>query len=275
MKTRIVTLVENKLGEHTGLKTEHGLSFYIEENEKKIIFDTGQSDYFIQNAQKLNIALNNIDAVALSHGHYDHSGGFRSLVKLTTSFNLFIGKGFFEKKHATDGISYEYLGNDFDEQFLSDRNINYKFVDEPMRQIVPGVFALTQFPRIHPDENINPRFVLETGQGFVPDPFSDELCLAVDTEKGFVVIVGCSHPGIKNILDAASTLLPKAIYAVIGGTHLIEASQNSIEISVQYFNESKLGAIGVSHCTGEKAAQKLEKSNHAFFRNTTGHSLVL
>lgn len=275
MKTRIVTLIENSQGEHLALKTEHGISFYIETNQQKILFDTGQSGAFIENAEKLGINLKDLNVVALSHGHYDHSGGFKSLTEYTNSFNLILGKGFFNKKFATDGLSYEFLGNDFDENYMKRKKIHYEFLEEPIRQIATGVYALTDFSRVHPDEVINPRFVLETEKGFVPDPFTDEICLAVDTEKGFVVLVGCSHPGIKNMLDTARKLLPKPIYSVIGGTHLVEASPNCLADSLQYFKNAGFGAVGVSHCTGAKATAELEKTIKEFFKNTTGHSLIL
>jgi len=116
VRIRIVTLIENSPGEHLALKTEHGISFYIEKENHTIIFDTGQSGAFIQNARKLGINLEDIEMVAISHGHYDHSGGLRHLVDSVHPFELVVGKGFFNKKYATDGISFEYLGNDFDEE---------------------------------------------------------------------------------------------------------------------------------------------------------------
>ncbi|MGB9686606.1 MAG: MBL fold metallo-hydrolase [Rectinema subterraneum] len=275
MRIRIVTLIENSPGEHLALKTEHGISFYIEKENHTIIFDTGQSGAFIQNARKLGINLEDIEMVAISHGHYDHSGGLRHLVDSAHPFELVVGKGFFNKKYATDGISFEYLGNDFDEEYLKEQHISWQYAEKPIGEILPGIFILTNFPRIHEDEKINSRFVIDTGNAFVPDDFSDEISLAVETPRGFIVLVGCSHPGIKNMLDAAASRLPGPIYGVIGGTHLVEASEKSFAASVHYLATSGFKAIGVSHCTGNKGTAELQKSSKVFFRNTTGHALVI
>ena len=111
----ITTLVENSQGEHTGLVVEHGLSFLIESETTSILFDTGQSDAFIRNAQKLQKDLSRVEHVVLSHGHYDHSGGFRSFVGHAGagSFKLWTGEGFFTPKYGKFNSSYQYLGNDF------------------------------------------------------------------------------------------------------------------------------------------------------------------
>jgi len=275
MRTIITTLIENSPGEHLSLKSEHGISFLIEKNGEKILFDTGQSEAFIHNAEKLGKDLSDVSQVVISHGHYDHSGGLRSLLAINSSFTFVAGNGFFRKKYATDGKSFEFLGNDFDEQFLKDNCIPIRIISSPLEKILPGIFALTAFERKYPDETINPRFVLDTGTTFIPDDFSDEISLAVETDKGFIILVGCSHPGIKNMLDAAASRLPGPIYGVLGGTHLVEASDRSLAKSIQYFSDSNFGALGVSHCTGKKGTQELERSAASFFRNTTGHAIIL
>jgi 7,8-dihydropterin-6-yl-methyl-4-(beta-D-ribofuranosyl)aminobenzene 5'-phosphate synthase len=268
-------LIENSRGEHLALRTEHGISFLIEKDGHKALFDTGQSGGFIDNAAQLNLSLTDIEYAVISHGHYDHSGGFRSLTEISGSFALITGKGFFDRKYATDGVSYEYLGNNFDESLLVAKGIRHTVVSEPATEILPGIFVLTAFPRIHFDEVINPRFVLETDGGFVPDPFGDEIALAVETKEGFVVLLGCSHPGMKNMLSAAAALLPGPLYAVIGGTHLVEATSASLASSVAYLQEKGFRAIGVSHCTGKIAVDHIAETGKGFFRNTTGHALIV
>ena len=194
MAVKITTLIENSPGEHHGLKTEHGLSFCIEKDSRKILFDTGQSGAFIDNAAQLQIDLADVDYVVLSHGHYDHSGGVRALSELTTGFELIVGQGFFDEKYGFRNNAYEYLGNNFDEKFLKEKLITYRVVDQTLTEIVPGVYAVTDFPRIHADEVINPRFKVLRNDVLEPDPFTDEVLLAVDTPQGLVVVLGCSHP---------------------------------------------------------------------------------
>jgi len=100
MNLKITTLIENNPDDNNLLSSEHGLSLYIEIDEMKILFDTGQSGDFIKNAEKLNVDLSNLKYVVLSHGHYDHTGGFRNLVdKIGNSYKLIAGKDFFNNKY--------------------------------------------------------------------------------------------------------------------------------------------------------------------------------
>ncbi|MBN2428207.1 MAG: MBL fold metallo-hydrolase [Deltaproteobacteria bacterium] len=275
MAVKITTLIENSPGEHHALKTEHGLSFCIEKDGHCILFDTGQSGAFIDNAEQLRIDLSALEHVILSHGHYDHSGGLRALTELTTSFQLSMGRGFFEEKYGFRNNAYEYLGNNFDEKYLKEKLIPYHFVHQPLSEIIPGVYVVTDFPRVHRDEVINQRFRVRRGNTFLPDPFDDEVLLAIDTSQGLVVLLGCSHPGMKNMLDAVVKLLKRPIYGVLGGTHLVEASEASLAESLDYLGDEKFKVVGVSHCTGQSAMERMATSNNNYFHNRTGSSLFI
>lgn len=273
--TIITTLIENSPGEHHGLLSEHGISFHIRKDGHSLLFDAGQSEALIHNAAKLRVGLSATDFVVLSHGHYDHSGGFRRLCDYASDFELRIGNGFFVDKYAVRGAAYDFLGNDFDEDFLSDRGIRYSFAAEATEEIVPGVFILSNFPRRHDDEVVNPRFLLRRNNAFEPDRFDDEILLAVDTPRGLVVLLGCSHPGMKNMLDAVTARLRRPILAVLGGTHLVESKGEGLERSLAYLNDGDIKIVGVSHCTGKEAVERLRASNAGFFHNVTGSSLIV
>ena len=273
--TVITTLIENSPGEHHGLGTEHGISFHIQKDAHSLLFDTGQSGAFIHNAAKLGIGLSATHFVVLSHGHYDHSGGFRSLCDVASDFELRIGKGFFDGKYAVRGEAHDFLGNDFDEAFLSERGVRYTSATEATEEILPGVFILSDFPRIHNDEVVNPRFLLRRNGSFEPDHFDDELLLAVDTPQGLVVMFGCAHPGMKNMLDAVKARLNRPVFAVLGGTHLVESKGEGLERSLAYLNDGEIQVVGVSHCTGREAIERLRTSNSGFFHNVTGSSLIV
>lgn len=275
MSTKITTLIENSLGEHLSLHAEHGISFLIEHGAAKVLFDMGQTGAFLENAAKLEIDPAEVDCVAISHGHYDHGGGFRSLVAAGYRGTLVTGKGIFNRKFATDGISMEYLGLDFDEKFLKEAGIPHRVAEGGIEEIADGIFVLSAFPRNHADEVLNRRFLVERDGSLCIDDFSDEICLAVETARGFILVVGCSHPGVMNILDAARAILPRSLYAIIGGTHLVEASPERLDRAVKYITESEIEIIGVSHCTGARGVGELSKMGKKFFRNTTGHSLYV
>lgn len=273
MATRITTLIENMQGEHLALHAEHGISFYIEHDGVKLLFDVGQSGAFLDNAAKMGINPSAADFVAISHGHYDHSGGFKPLVAAGYRGALLTGKGFFNRKYAFDGVSLEYLGNDFDKRFLNENGIPHRIIEGAMEKISAGLFILSAFPRIHGAEIPNKRFLIEKGGVLATDDFSDEICLAVGTSHGFVLVLGCSHPGMMNILDAAKAVLPGPVFAVLGGTHLIEASPARLEAAIEYLKGSTIELLGVSHCTGAHAGSELARTGKKLFNNSTGHSL--
>ncbi len=275
MALKITTLIENTKGEHLALQSEHGISFFIEKDGHKLLFDTGQSGTFLENAEQLQVDLSDLEYVIISHGHYDHSGGLQALTEVAKKFELIVGDGFFNKKYGYKNNSYEYLGNNFDEQFLEQRGIPYSLVEKDITEIIPGIYVITNFPRIHTDEAINTRFKLMKDGNFINDPFNDEVLVAIDTPEGLVILLGCSHPGMKNMLDSVRNLLGKPIYAVLGGTHLVEANDGSLDISMEYLNTSEMKVIGVSHCTGEKAMSNLSISNERYFHNRTGSSLLV
>lgn len=104
MSVNITTLIENSPGEHHALHAEHGLSFFIEKDDHKFLFDTGQSGRIIENAAQLRIDLTSIEYVVLSHGHYDHTGGLQALTTITKDFNLILGQGFFDQKYGCKKI---------------------------------------------------------------------------------------------------------------------------------------------------------------------------
>ena len=274
MSVKITTLIENSQGEHLGLKIEHGISFFIEADDIKLLFDTGESDSYIYNSKLLNIDLLKTDYVVLSHGHYDHTGGIRPLVKLTKNFKLLIGKGFFNEKYAERNNSYEYIGNDFNEEYLKKNSISYSVIESQINKISDSVYIITSFNRTHKDEVINPRFKIKTSSGFIQDDFSDEVMIVIDTPKGLVIVLGCSHPGVKNMIDTAKTLLKKPVYAVIGGTHLVESRGESLQKSINYMID-EINIIGVSHCTGKEAMSELSAAGNRYFHNRTGSSLFI
>jgi len=273
---RITTLIENTKGEHLALKNEHGISFHVEANGRTVLFDTGQSGTFLQNAEQLRIDLTGLEFVALSHGHYDHSGGLLALSEKAKKFEVVVGKGFFEEKYAAlPGGGHEFLGNNFSAGDLRTRGIRFSEMPDSVKELVPGVFAMGNFPRIHPDEVIRDRFKLLKDGVFTTDRFDDEIMLVVDTPKGLVAILGCSHPGMRNMLDAVKSHFNKHLYAVLGGTHLVEAAPGAMKASIDYLENSDLDVIGVSHCTGAGAMTTLGETESRYFHNRTGTSLII
>jgi len=249
----ITALMDNKPTENKALIAEHGLSLYVEHNGRRILFDCGSGSNPQYNAHRLGVDLQDLDAVIISHSHYDHAAGFRDLAENNLgSTELYTGPHFFEPKYAVDGVRYTDLSAGFTPDFLREYGVNHHEVSG-LEEIFPGVYLISVFPRIHDFEKIPARFVRRTESGFVTDDFGDEVCMALQVQGGLAVLVGCSHPGILNMITHVSDLLKQPIKAVFGGTHLVEADDGRIHLTVERLREMGLEILGLSHCSGEAA----------------------
>ena len=278
MSLRITTLIENNSDENNTLISEHGLSLYIEIDEIKILFDTGQSGDFIKNADKLKIDLNNLNYVILIHGHYDHSGGFRKLVENTkNSFKLIVENKFFNEKYKLlESDKYKFNGNSFDREFINANNISTKYINQDSFNITEDVILFSNFETNTDFEVLNKKFYIKQNYEYMPDDFSDEIALAVKTEKGLVVILGCSHVGVVNILKTIIKRTGMIIYCVIGGSHLIEADKLRLNNTIKFLKESNISILRLSHCTGENAIRELQyEFGNKFVYNNTGNVIEI
>lgn len=284
---RLTTLIENNPDKDNMLINEHGLSIFIETEKKNILFDTGQSGNFIKNAQKLNIDLKCIDTIVLSHSHYDHCNGLKKLLEnYHIKPQLIVGNKFFEnssKYHFNPNADirkceniYRYNGINFDESFLQSKEIKIQYVKENMYKIGEEVYVFTNFKRIHAFEKANEFLKIKKNENdYVTDFFEEEISVGIKTEKGMLILLGCSHPGFLNIIDSIKDYSGENISGVIGGTHLAHADMSRIEETAVYLKKLDLNLLGFSHCTGEKASQILNKCSKHTYINRTGSCLEI
>lgn len=250
---RITALMDNKPTENKALIAEHGLSLYVEHNGCRILFDCGSGVNPQRNAHRLGISLKDLDAVVISHSHYDHAAGFRDLAENHLgSTDLYTGPRFFEPKYAREGVRYTDLSAGFGPDFLEEHHICHHEIRQ-LQEILPGIHLISGFPRVHDFERIPERFVRRTADGFLIDDFGDEICMALEVDGGIAVLVGCSHPGILNMITHVHRLLGKPIRAVFGGTHLVEADGHRIDLTVSRLCDMGLEILGLSHCSGDAA----------------------
>lgn len=219
MNLKITTLIENKPDTNCELYYEHGLSLYIEADQTKILFDTGQSGAFIKNAELLKVDLNDLNYVLLSHGHYDHSGGVEKFAnKFKKAYKLIVAEGFFNNKYKITEKGYKYNGNSFDEKFINENGISIKYIKEDIFYISENIMIFSNFTSNNDFELGNKKFFIKRGNKYTLDKFSDEIVLGIRIPKGLVVIVGCSHVGIVNILDTIMKRKGMPVYGIVGVT---------------------------------------------------------
>jgi 7,8-dihydropterin-6-yl-methyl-4-(beta-D-ribofuranosyl)aminobenzene 5'-phosphate synthase len=274
--TVITTLIENGKGEQAGLDCEHGLSFLIQAGEQKVLFDTGQSGKFLGNAKKLGIDLSTVEDVVLSHGHYDHTGGLTAFLdQVKTKAKVHVGKGFFVPKYVRKEKSVVYRGNSFTREQLEAGGWELVEHEKDLTEIVPGIHLVRNFSGISAQEWKNPRFIVPEGDNYTVDDFSDEVVLVVSSSRGLILVTGCSHPGILNILSAVKQRFPDPVYAVLGGTHLVEASDLQLAHAVAAFKKYPDLLLGTCHCTGDVAMERLKEVCPRSYPNHTGDSLII
>jgi 7,8-dihydropterin-6-yl-methyl-4-(beta-D-ribofuranosyl)aminobenzene 5'-phosphate synthase len=289
METKITTLIENNPGDNRELHFEHGLSLLIEADGKRILFDTGQSGDFLKNAKILNQNLLDLDYVIISHGHYDHSGGFRKFIEVVEKYpKLIVGEEFFKPKYKrVSETEYKYNGNSFDETYIKNKQIPLKKLKEDILYLTKNIMVFHNFERRTDYEKLSDKFFVGDCRAiiecstlnksvYVRDEFSDEIVLGINTDEGLVVIVGCSHVGIVNILRTIIKRIDKPIYAVIGGTHLIDADDFRMQQTISSFIKMNIRYIAVSHCTGEQGIKAImEIFKEQFIYNNTGKVIIL
>lgn len=258
MTVSLKVLVEDTASEHLALGNEHGLSLYVETPQTVFVFDCGATGLAWENAALMHVDLGKIAFVACSHSHYDHAGGFPSLLKNVDPHTLYTGKNFWREKYGYEPESkkYTYLGAGFSAEDLKRWQISHK-VCEDILQIDDYCWLVGNFERKHAFETIPPRMVCGT-EG-IPDDFSDEICLVVREGDGAALITGCSHPGILNIAETVYNRLKLPIYSIVGGTHLMEADEKRIEITLAELKKMKTRRLALCHCSGEMVRKRLKK----------------
>jgi len=273
---RILTLSENTAG-MPGLLAEWGLSILVETKDRRILVDTGASSTVPHNVRYLGVDLSSIDKIMLSHGHFDHTGGLKGvLLQAGRKIEVIAHPAVFDKKSTRFGETESYIGIPYERKELESAGALFKMSREPV-WITDSIVTTGEIPMVTEYETIEPYFVVKTDSGTVPDTFTDDQALIIKTAAGLVVILGCAHRGMINTLRHAQKITGvNEINTVIGGTHLIQASEERTLLSAAALQEMGVQRVGVSHCTGAKASLLLaQQLGDAFFLNNTGSSITI
>ncbi len=273
MKARFTILCENSVGVPFDVIGEHGFACFVETPEGNYLFDTGQGYGIVQNSMALDKDLRSVAAIMISHGHYDHTGGLPAVLKQKGPVDVFGHKDMFARRIWTKDETVRDIGIPFRRPYLESLGARFRLGTE-MVQVGPGIYLTGEVPRKSAFEkgDANMTLIAEDGKQIQPDPLRDDLSLLADTDKGLVVVLGCAHAGMINILDYAIERLGKdRIFAVIGGTHLGFADSRQFEKTLEVIERYRIERVGVSHCTGlEKASRLHAKLGERFFFGSVG-----
>lgn len=245
----LTVLVENTAAGR-GLLGEHGLSYLIETDDSRILFDTGQGFVLKHNAQYLGISLQELDAVVLSHGHYDHAGGLMTVLEECNPTKLFLHPAAIKPKFSN---RYGEIGSPIQDRAILEQKFSQLIWTEQPTEIIPGVSVTGTIPRTHPLEDTGGVFWQDADHEQV-DLIPDDQSLFMDTPQGLVVVLGCAHSGVINTLNYIAEITGKdKFYAVIGGMHLLNASRDRLQATAEILRQYQVQIIGANHCTGMNA----------------------
>ena len=253
---KIINLIENTKG-HKDCFYEHGFSFYIETQKHKIISDMGATDKFIYNAEKLGVDLKGVDLCVLSHGHYDHSGGILNYYQVNKKSRILINnlaeKDYYHVYYDENGdyLSERYIGIDKRIIDLSSVELVY---DNIVLDDEISIFTGVKGRRLWPKGNF--ALKVKKDNKFYQDEFEHEQYLVIREGEVKVLVSGCAHNGILNILDRYKELYNEYPDYVISGFHMMnkeEYSEEDVDIIKETAYELKKLDIKffTGHCTGE------------------------
>lgn len=254
-------LVENRALPESAFQAEHGIAWHIETPAGQVLFDTGASgDVLLHNAALLGVDWAKIDALALSHAHYDHTGGLTAALNLVRpNLPLHASPDLFRPRYKTTDGGHKFIGIALSREDLSAR-VDLQLNAAPT-EIVPGVWTTGEISPRYTFVGGSDHLVVPGSDDWQLDPYQDDLSLVIQIIEGLVVVLGCGHAGILNILAHVKRHFEGPIHMVMGGTHLTSADDAMLAQAIEEI-ETRYDAprLYPNHCTGEKAYTTLAKA---------------
>lgn len=256
---KITCVVDNTANFGSEFYSEHGLSFIIEYDDYKILFDTGRTPEVLKRNMELVNGFENLKYVVLSHGHEDHGGGLQYVID-HSSATVLINKNTLLPKYVSIDGSTRFVGTKVSETAERDCEVESRIeLVEKIIEIAPDVFIFGEIRMENDFESISPSFLVEENGELIRDNFDDEQVLVFKTGKGLVILSGCAHRGIVNTVSSVSEYFGEDIYAVVGGTHLITANENMVNRTIEELVKFNPEYLMFGHCNGFDANCRFKK----------------
>ncbi len=269
-KMRLLTLSENTV-RSAGLLAEWGLSILIESDEGNILLDAGAGLSTVYNADFMGVDLKQIDKIVLSHGHPDHTGGLRELLRRRKQeIEIIAHPDVFQSKYGRilDQPDH-YVGIPYRREELESLGAKFTLTTESVK-LSPDIITTGAIPMITDFEMVDDNLYQQAGAVRERDKLNDDQAVIVKTDFGLVIVLGCAHRGIINTIYQSQKLTGmKEVHTVVGGCHLMRATKEQIDKTVTTLEELDVRKLGVSHCTGMPAAMAMANAfgNRFFFNN--------
>ncbi|MCD6288890.1 MAG: MBL fold metallo-hydrolase, partial [Anaerolineae bacterium] len=224
---QIVCLVDNAVKRSSTLWGEHGLSFWIETDAGVALLDTGQSgDVLLHNADNLGLDLARVNALLLSHAHYDHTGGLNAFLSRRPGVPLYAHPDIFTPRYSLRDGEHS-IGMELSREDLA-RRADLRLTSAPA-EMLPGVWSTGEIAERPYPEGRSKHHVVKGDSGWLPDPYRDDQSVVLNVASGLVVICGCCHAGLLNTLAHVRRVFGQKIVAIFGGTHLSAADRSSLK----------------------------------------------
>jgi 7,8-dihydropterin-6-yl-methyl-4-(beta-D-ribofuranosyl)aminobenzene 5'-phosphate synthase len=257
---RVTVLVDNRTTSGD-LAHEHGLSLWVEAGQSRVLIDTGETEAFLGNADALGIDLGEAQAVALSHGHYDHSGGLPAALRAAPGASLYLHPAALQQRYARRrrGRPHSIGMPDASRDAALAAAERIVWTGEPA-ELAPGIWCTGPVPRDESREPGDPDFFFDSGCT-MPDPVPDDQSFWIDTPEGLWVILGCAHAGVLATLEHIDTLTGgRPLSRLIGGTHLMATTSDRVALVVADLERRAPAVLAPCHCTGRLAHARLKRT---------------